>query len=233
MKLLLTSSNEKMVEDVSLSLEQRWPGMILLFEPQGRGVIALLERESPDIVILDTELPNGFTLLEEIRAFSNVPVIALVARNRRLERVEALERGADHYVIKPPDRLELQAKVGALLRRMSPDCVDTSFIYREDNFHINFATRTIVSGKKVVSLTPTEYKLLYHLVKNEGRSIPKEALIRKVWGPEYLNLGGEEELRRYIHRLRSKLNQRGERIVTQWGAGYLFTSGKVSRKSRL
>jgi len=224
MKMLLASSSEEMVEEISLALVQRWPALILLRECMGRRIIELLESESLNIVILDTELPDGLTLLKQIRTFSTLPIIVLIAQGKEPMRVEALEEGADDYVIKPPDRLEVQAKVNALLRRsrMSVDSVNSRFVYHKRGLQINFDTRTIASGKQVVGLTPIEYRLLHCLVKNEGRFVPKEALIGKVWGPEYLGVGGEEELRRYICRLRSKLNRNGRYIVTQWGAGYLF-----------
>ena len=204
-------------------LEQRWPEAVVLFEPKAKG-IDLLGRELPNIVILDTELPNGFSLLKQIRAFCNVPMIALIAQDKSQEKVRALEEGADDYLIKPPNGIELAAKVAALLRRTSPKFIDTSLTYSEDGFHINFAARELVSGEKAVKLTPTEYKLLYYLVKSKGKFISREALIRMVWGEEYLNIGGKENLRRYIYRLRSKLPKVGSQIVTHWGAGYRFIS---------
>ncbi len=222
MKVLLASSKEEMVEELSLALVERWPEVVLLRERRASGIIELLQSELLNLIILDTELPARLTLLKQIRTISNLPIIVLIGEGNESTRVEALEEGADDYVIKPPDRLEVQAKMNALLRRNNGDSIDTDFVYYKRGLRIDFSTRTIASGSQAVGLTPTEYKLLQCLVKNEGRFIPKEDLIKRVWGPEYLGIGGEEELRRYICRLRLKLNRQGKRIVTRWGSGYLF-----------
>ena len=222
MKVLLASSNEEMVEELSLALVQRWPDVIVLRESRASSIIELLKSELPNMIILDTKLPDWSTLLKQIRTLSNLPIIALVGEGKESTRVEALEEGADDYVIQPPERLELQAKVNALLRRNNGHSTDTDFVYRKRGLQIDFGTRTIASGRQVVSLTPTEHKLLHYLVKNEGKFVPKDDLIRRVWGPSYLGIGGEEELRRYVSRLRLKLNRQGKRIVTRWGSGYLF-----------
>jgi len=116
MKVLIISPSEEMVQHLSQPLQERWARTNVVFELGTRGIEAL-ERESPDIVILDTELPNAFALLKQIRAFSNVPLIALVDQDETKEKVRALEEGADHYVTKSPNGIELASKVNALLRR--------------------------------------------------------------------------------------------------------------------
>jgi len=222
MKVLLASSSEETLEELSLALVQRWPALTLVRESRASTIIELLESEFPNMIILDNDLPDGLTLLKQIRAISNLPIIVLIGEGKESAPIEALEEGADDYVVKPPGTLEVQAKVNALLRRNNSDSIDTNLVYHKRGLRIDFGMRTIALGRQVVGLTPTEYKLLHCLVKNEGRFVPKETLITMVWGPEYLNFGGEEELRRYICRLRLKLNHQGKHIVSRWGLGYLF-----------
>jgi two-component system KDP operon response regulator KdpE len=175
----------------------------------GETALDLIEQERPDFVLLDIAMPgmDGFEVLKELRAFSDVPVIMLTAKDDVIDKVKGLELGADDYVTKPFDHLELPARVKALLRRLDmPQPVSRA-----------------PSFQALVPLTATEYKLLYYLVRNAGLVLQHETLLAKVWGREYVD--EIDYLRVYIRRLRRKLEEdpdQPRRILTERGLGYRF-----------
>ena len=176
--------------------------------------------------VLDIAMPgmNGFEVLQGIRAFSDVPVIMLTAKDDVLDKVKGLELGADDYVTKPFDHLELLARVKALLRRLDmPQPKSRAPSFHSENLTVDFAAQEVRLRGEVVSLTATEYKLLYHLVRNAGHVLRHETLLAKVWGREYVD--EVDYLRVYIRRLRRKLEPDPERprhILTERGLGYRF-----------
>jgi two-component system KDP operon response regulator KdpE len=148
----------------------------------------------------------------------------LTARDDVLDKVKGLELGADDYVTKPFDHLELLARVKALLRRLDmPQPVSRAPSFRSGNLEMDFASHEVRLNGEHVPLTATEYKLLYHLVRNAGRVLPHETLLAKVWGREYID--EIDYLRVYIRRLRRKLEEDPEHprhILTERGLGYRF-----------
>ena len=185
----------------------------------------LIERERPDVVLLDIGLPemSGFDVLEEIRLFSDVPVIMLTVRDDELSKIQGLELGADDYVTKPFSHLELLARVRAVLRRAQtlPLAHEQPFV--SGDIQVDFARRAATARGQPVALTGTEYRLLYHLVRNAGRVMSHEALLARVWGREYID--EISYLKSYIHRLRNKLERdphHPEYILTEYGVGYWF-----------
>jgi len=182
-------------------------------------------REEPDVVLLDVAMPgtSGFDVLKEIRRISDVPVIMLTARGDDLDQVRGLELGADDYVPKPCSYLALMARINAVLRRadMSPP-VDSQPDFAAAELAINFRYQEVKVAGQLVKLTPLEYKLLYHLARNAGHLMPRQALLERVWGSEYN--AGPEYLKVFISRLRAKLRRPGgpEYIETERGRGYRF-----------
>ena len=181
---------------------------------------------APSAILLDLRLPgmDGFETLRQIRMFSDVPVIMLTARDDVLDKVKGLELGADDYVTKPFDHLELLARVKALLRRLDmPQPTSRAPSFQSGDLSVDFAAREVRLRGEVVPLTATEYKLLYHLVRNAGHVLRHETLLAKVWGREYVD--EIDYLRVYIRRLRRKLEDDPEqprRILTERGLGYRF-----------
>jgi two-component system KDP operon response regulator KdpE len=228
MKILVVDDAAEVIEAVTVSFGLQWRETEVIGADNGETALDLIEQEKPDIVLLDIAMPgmDGFAVLRELRTFSDVPVIMLTARDDVLDKVKGLELGADDYVTKPFDHLELLARVKALLRRLDmPQPVSRAPSFKSGNLTMDFATHEVRLDGERVPLTATEYKLLYHLVRNAGRVLPHETLLAKVWGREYID--EIDYLRVYIRRLRRKLEEDPEHprhILTERGLGYRFRS---------
>lgn len=184
------------------------------------GVTALkrLEKELPDLLILDVMLPgaNGFKVLNEVREYisTDLPIIMLTARGEVEDRVRGLKGGADDYIPKPFVIEELLARMEAIFRRRGIlDRVSFHEITMDNN------TREVTVGGKPVQLSKTEFELLFALLTNAGIVMSKERLLEKVWGSE--EWGNPNVVEVYINYLRKKLGQSGERIKTVRGSGYV------------
>jgi len=184
------------------------------------GVTALkrLEKELPDLLILDVMLPgaNGFRVLNEVREYisTDLPIIMLTARGEVEDRVRGLKGGADDYIPKPFVIEELLARMEAIFRRRGIlDRVSFHEITMDNN------TREVTVGGKPVQLSKTEFELLFALLTNAGIVMSKERLLEKVWGNE--EWGNPNVVEVYINYLRKKLGQSGERIKTVRGSGYV------------
>ena len=226
MKVLVVDDAPEVVDSVRFGFAVQWREVDLLSAGTGKEALELVERESPDLVLLDVGLPDmdGFKVLEELRFFSDVPVIMLTARDDTIDKVKGLELGADDYVTKPFNHLELLARIKAVLRRLDmPPPKSRAPSFRSGDLEMDFAAQEVRVKGQPVRLTPTEYKLLYHLVRNAGRTLPHGTLLAKVWGREYLD--EVDYLRVYVRRLRDKLGDDPEKpryIRTERGLGYRF-----------
>jgi len=227
MKVLVIEDNPEIQEAVSLTFELNWPDAKVLAALEGSAGITKAETESPDMIILDLGLPDmeGFKVLKEIRGFSDIPVIILTVRKDEIDKVRGLELGADDYIVKPFNHMELLARVRAVLRRSHiPELKGTDMPFVTQSLTIDFAARTVVKLGKQVRLTPTEFNLLQYLVRNEGKVLSHHALLAKVWGEEYTD--ATEYLKVYIQRLRDKLEDdptNPRLILSERGVGYKFT----------
>jgi len=226
MKVLVIEDDPGIIEVVSLCFQLRWSGTTIISADTGNKGIELVESEIPDVVILDIGLPDidGYKVLREIRNFSDVPVIMLTVRDEDTNVAKGLELGADDYIAKPFSHIELIARVQAVLRRAQGISVSTEeHPFSSGKLSIDFARNEILSEGKPVRLTSTERKLLYYLVRNEGRVLSHETLLAKIWGEEYVD--GRDLLRVHIQHLRQKLNDSAVLpaiIVTEHGLGYKF-----------
>ena len=185
------------------------------------GVLGAAEM-SPDLLLLDLGLPDmdGTTVIARIRAFSDVPVIVLSAREGDTSKVAALDAGADDYVTKPFGMEELLARARAAVRRVQPGDPAPA-VMRYGDLEIDLARRLVTTDGEQIHLTPTEYGLLEALVSNPGKLLTHQWLLRKVWGQGY---GTETTyLRTYVRALRKKLGddaQAPAMIITEPGVGY-------------
>jgi DNA-binding response OmpR family regulator len=226
MKVVVIEDSPEIVEVVSLCFQLRWSAAEVLSAGDGTEGLKLVEKESPELVILDIGLPDmdGYQVLREIRRFSQTPVIMLTVKNEDTDIAKGLELGADDYVTKPFSHIELIARVQAVLRRaqgMPTPAEEKPFT--SGNLRVDFARNEIAMDGKPVKLTSTEYKLLYHLIKNEGRLISHENLLIKACGEAYRD--ARDVLRVHIQHLRQKLGDSIESptiIVTEHGMGYKF-----------
>lgn len=226
MKIIVIDDSPEIIEVVSLCFQLRWTGTEIIPANNGTKGLELVETEKPDLVMLDIGLPDidGFQVLREIRRFSSVPVIMLTVKGEDTDVAKGLELGADDYVTKPFSHVELMARVQAVLRRTR----GTGIAAEEQPFisgklKVNFASNEVIVDETPVKLTATEYKLLRHLIKNEGRLLSHESLLTKACGDSYRD--ARDLLRVHIQHLRQKLGDSVESpriIVTEHGMGYKF-----------
>jgi two-component system KDP operon response regulator KdpE len=226
MKVLVVDDAPEVVDSVRMGFAVQWREVDVISAGTGKEALDLVEHESPDLVLLDVGLPDmdGFKVLEEIRFFSDVPVVMLTARDDTIDKVRGLELGADDYVTKPFNHLELLARIKAVLRRLDmPPPKSRAPSFRSGDLEMDFASQEVRIKGEPVELTPTEYKLLYHLVRNAGHTLTHGTLLAKVWGREYKD--EVDYLRVYVRRLRDKLGDDPEKpryIRTERGLGYRF-----------
>jgi len=226
LKVVVIDDAPDIVEVVSLCFQLRWSGTEVLSALDGTKGLELIEAENPDIVILDVNLPDmdGFSVIREIRRFSQIPVIMLTVKGEDVDIARGLELGADDYMVKPFSHIELIARVEAVLRRSRgiPASSDDR-PYASGNLSVNFATNEVKVGGQPVKLTSTEMKLLRYLIRNEGRLLTHENLLTKVWGEGYQDT--RDLLRVHIQHLRQKLGDSVDSpriIITEHGMGYRF-----------
>jgi len=225
MKVLVVDDEPDVIKVIAMSFRMRQPAWEVIAAQDGPEALALIELERPSVILLDVGLPemDGFEVLKAIRLFSDTPVIMLTVKDDELSKVQGLELGADDYVTKPFSHLELLARVRAVLRRAQtlPLVYEQPFV--SGNIQVDFVRREVTVHGQPVALTGTEYRLIYHLVRNSGRVMTHEALLARVWGREYTD--EISYLKSYINRLRSKLESdphHPKYILTEYGVGYWF-----------
>lgn len=192
----------------------------------GDEALRVARETRPDIIVLDLAMParDGFSVLEELRRESTVPVIVLTARGLEHDKVKGLELGADDYMVKPFSPRELVARVQAVVRRTSANAVRPGAIERGP-LRIDLAARQVFRDGREIRLTPIEFNLLVELASRAGEAVSHEALLTKVWGPEYRTEG--HYLKVYVGRLRDKLGSEPtapDLIETVRGVGYRFSA---------
>jgi two-component system KDP operon response regulator KdpE len=199
----------------------------VLTAKDGLEAVDLAAREKPNLIILDIRMPNldGYEACQRIREFSAVPIIMLTALAENADKVKGLDAGADDYVTKPFSAEELLARVRAVLRRVElVGQQETPLTFQTGDLMVDFSQQRVFIGDQEVDLTPTEYRLLYELVKQPGRVLVPEYLLEEVWGIGYE--GENRLLWQAIHRLRQKIERdprNPEYIQTKPGLGYVFS----------
>ena len=224
-KLILIADDEARMRrfmQMNLDLE----GYRIIEASNGLEAINRVREDLPDLVLLDVMMPelDGFEALRIIRENFTVPVIMLTVRDDEADKVKGLELGADDYVTKPFSPRELASRIKAVLRRTEMDSPsDKSLVVIDDYLQIDLNQRKVFVAGKEVKLRPTEYRLLYHLVSNAGRTLPHEIILAKVWGYEYRD--ESQYVRLYITYLRQKIEPdpgNPKYILTERGIGYRF-----------
>ena len=227
MKFLIVDDDTMIVEALTIGLQFQWGDAEVHSASDGEEGLHKFLDLSPDVTLLDVNMPHmsGFEVLQRIREFSDAPVLMLTARGDEMSKVKGLEMGADDYLVKPFSHLELFARIKAVLRRAElPAPVSAAPQFISGEVAVNFDSREVTVDGTPVKLTPTEYKLLYQLVRNAGRVLPFDTLLSRVWGDEYR--GDMDYLKTYISRLRKKLGDDSEHpryIITERSVGYRFS----------
>jgi two-component system KDP operon response regulator KdpE len=223
-RVLVVDDEPDLLRAVQLYLEDQ--GYLVLTAEHGLDALEAVRTKLPDLVVLDVRMPemDGFEVLQRVREGSNVPVIMLTVQGEERDKVRGLRLGADDYVTKPFSQRELAARIAAVLRRAEqPAHLPKTEVIVDDGLRIDFDRNEVRTGGKVVSLTPTEYRLLYHLVSNPGRVMTFESLLTKVWGWEYRD--EDHYVRLYVSYLRQKIEpdpSHPRYILTEKGLGYRF-----------
>ena len=225
MKVLIVEDAAEVVESIKLCISIRWPDCVMLTTARGREALTLVERESPDLVILDLALldGNGMDVLKDIRRFSDVPVLIVSATADEVSRVKGLELGADDYIVKPFSHTELLARMRATLRRAHmPELWKDEGVVTGDKISIDLAAGRVYVDGSEAQFSATEWKLLAYLVRNAGKVISTRALTQNVWG---LNFVENSTIKMCVRRVRLKLgdNTQSPRIIRSYrGRGYAF-----------
>jgi two-component system KDP operon response regulator KdpE len=189
----------------------------------GEEALEQIRTERADLILLDVNLPemSGLDTCREIRRSMDVPIIMLTVRDSERDKVQALDAGADDYVVKPFGADELMARIRAALRRAAP--AESLPPFASADLKIDFEKRAVIVQGQPVRLTPKEFELLRHLVANQGKALAHRRLLQAVWGPDY---GEETEyLRVFINQLRKKIEpdpHHPRYIHTEPWIGYRF-----------
>jgi DNA-binding response OmpR family regulator len=225
LKLLIADDVRDVAEVVTFGARMAWPDCEVTVASSGREALGRFEEEQPDLVILDVSMPppDGFEVCRLIRESSQVPILMLTVRDTTLDKVRALDIGADDYLTKPFDHLELLARLRALLRRSSAPSVLPGPDFDLGDLSLDSDTHEVRVRGEVVRLTSTEYRLLEVLVRHAGTVLPHRYLLEQVWGPEYV--GADHYLKVFVGRLHRKLDKdpaQPRYIRSEWGVGYRF-----------
>jgi two-component system, OmpR family, KDP operon response regulator KdpE len=220
-RVLVVDDEPQIVRALRINLRAR--GYEVDAAPDGRTALDLAARRHPDVIVLDLGLPDmeGAEVIKGLRGWTSVPIIVLTARHASEEKVETLDVGADDYVTKPFGMDELLARLRAAVRRAQPP--EESAVVVTDDFTVDLAAKKATRDGADVRLTPTEWHVLEVLVRNAGRLVSQQQLLREVWGPSYANETGY--LRVYLAQLRRKLEadpSRPRHLITEPGMGYRF-----------
>lgn len=231
-RILVVDDEPDLVHAVRLYLEME--GYLVFAASNGYEALEKVREKLPDLVVLDVMMPemDGFETLKRIREAHHVPVIMLTVRGEEVDKVRGLQMGADDYVTKPFSQRELLSRIQAVLRRAEmPPMVPKTQVKVDDDLTVDFARNEVILRGNNVSLTPTEHRLLYHLVSNPGRVLTYETLLAKVWGYEYRE--EQHYVRLYVNYLRQKIEPdpaHPKYVLTERGLGYRFVDFRQPRR---
>jgi len=226
MRILVVDDEKLLVKGIKFNLENEGYSVDACYD--GEEALNMARTESYDLIILDLMMPkkDGLEVCQEIRSFSTVPIIMLTARSEGADLLMGFESGADDYMTKPFNILELKARVRALLRRASisaPPVKPSSAVLSRGHITVDEERRKVTKSGQVIELTMKEFDLILFLMKNPGRVYSRENLLDLVWGYDYQ--GDTRTVDVHIRRLREKLeldSAKPRYIVTKWGVGYYF-----------
>lgn len=223
-RILVVDDEKVMVKGLKFNLENE--GYTVDVGYHGKEAVDLARREHYDLILLDLMMPeiDGLEACMQIREFSSVPIIMLTARSEDTDKLLGFEYGADDYITKPFNILELKARIRALLRRTSrAERQESSNLVTQGNFTLDTAERTARNAKGLVELTAKEFDVLELLMRNPGKVYSREQLLNLVWGYEYT--GDYRTVDVHVRRLREKMEETPADpvyILTKWGVGYYF-----------
>ncbi|MBQ3933262.1 MAG: response regulator transcription factor [Lachnospiraceae bacterium] len=224
-KVLVVDDEKSIVKGIKFTLER--DGMEVDCAYDGQEAVDYITKNKYDIILLDVMLPvfDGFEVLNRIREFSSVPVIMLTAKGDDMDKILGLEYGADDYMTKPFNILEVKARIKAILRRNAGDIVKVSNpnVIKKGDLEMDIEARSIKVDGIEINLTAKEFDLLEILISNPNKVYSREKLLNVVWGYEYP--GDVRTVDVHIRRLREKIENNPsdpKYVFTKWGVGYYY-----------
>lgn len=224
-RVLVVDDEKLIVKGIRFSLEQ--DDMIVDCAYDGEEALELARNNQYDIILLDVMLPKltGFEVCQQIREFSSVPVIMLTARGDDMDKILGLEYGADDYITKPFNILEVKARIKAIMRRVEPKkgAGDTPKVIERGGLKLDCEGRRVYIEGREIGLTAKEFEVLELLMLNANKVYGRESLLKLVWGVDYP--GDVRTVDVHIRRLREKIEaspSEPKYVHTKWGVGYYF-----------
>ena len=223
MKILVVDDEALLVKGIRFNLQNE--GYEVITGSNGLEALELARSESPDLIILDVMMPemDGLSACARIREFSEIPIILLTAKADDMDKLMGFEHGADDYLTKPFNVLELKARVRALLRRTKAKQDNTTELLQIGSISIDLSSRNAYKAGELVDLTAKEFDVIELLMRNPNRVYSREALLDTLWAYEYRSDIRTVDV--HIRRLREKLEidpADPQYILTKWGVGYYF-----------
>jgi len=224
MKIFDVDDEDLLVTGIRFNLQN--DGYEVITGANGVQAVALAQSQAPDLIILDVMMPemDGLTACSKIRAFSNVPIILLTAKAEDMDKLIGFDNGADDYLTKPFNILELKARIRALLRRSGAGAKDTEEnLLTLGSISLDLDARNAYRSGQLVDLTAKEFDVIEFLMRNPNRVYSREALLDTIWTYEYRSDIRTVDV--HIRRLREKLEDNPAEpnyIMTKWGVGYYF-----------
>jgi len=224
MKILVVDDEELLVKGIRFNLQNE--GYEVITGSNGVQAVTLAQSQNPDLIILDVMMPemDGLTACSKIRSFSNVPIILLTAKAEDMDKLIGFDNGADDYITKPFNILELKARIRALLRRSgAAEPKESEKLLTIGNISLDPDSRNAYRSGELVDLTAKEFDVIEFLMRNANRVYSREALLDTIWTYEYRSDIRTVDV--HIRRLREKLENNPAEpnyIMTKWGVGYYF-----------
>ena len=223
-KVLVVDDEKLIVKGVRYSLEQ--DGMEVDCAYDGEEALQKIKDKEYDIILLDVMLPKltGFEVCQQVREFSNVPIVMLTAKGEDMDKILGLEYGADDYITKPFNILEVKARLKAIMRRTAPKAKEEAKVIESKDMCLDCEGRRVYVAGKEINLTAKEFDLLEHLVRNENKVYSRETLLETVWGADYP--GDARTVDVHVRRLREKIEANPSEpkyVHTKWGVGYYYS----------
>lgn len=223
MKILVVDDEDLLIKGIRFNLQN--DGYEVITGSNGVEAVQLAKERTPDLIILDIMMPqmDGLTACAKIREFSNVPIILLTAKTEDMDKLLGFEQGADDYITKPFNILELKARIRALLRRSGTQDTEKHAELIIGNIRLDLNARNAYHSGKLADLTAKEFDVIEFLMRNPNRVYSREALLDTIWAYEYRSDIRTVDV--HIRRLREKLEEDPadpQYIMTKWGVGYYF-----------
>lgn len=222
-RVLVVDDEKLIVKGIRFSLEQ--DGMEVDCAYDGEEALQKVKDNDYDIILLDVMLPKltGFEVCQQIREFSGVPVVMLTAKGEDMDKILGLEYGADDYITKPFNILEVKARIKAIIRRTAPKAKEEVKVIENKDMRLDCEGRRVYVAGKEINLTAKEFELLELLILNPNKVYSRENLLKLVWGMDYP--GDVRTVDVHIRRLREKIEENPSEpkyVHTKWGVGYYF-----------